>query len=82
MPVQFYWTETQQQSFEELRRVLLEEVCLSHPDFNLPFTLEIDASRGSLGAVLSQEKDGKLRPIKTITQRNQIMQHIAWNFLH
>ena len=63
VPVQFYWTETQQQSFEELRRVLLEEVCLTHPDFNLPFTLEIDASRGALGAVLSQEKDGKLRPI-------------------
>ena len=63
VPVQFYWTETQQQSFEELRCVLLEEVCLTHPDFNLPFTLEIDVSRGALGAVLSQEKDGKLRPI-------------------
>ena len=63
MPVQSYWTETQQQSFEELRRVLLEEVCLTHPDFNLPFTPEIDASRGVLGAVLSQEEDCKLRPI-------------------
>ena len=63
VPVQFYWNEEQQQAFDGLRRALLEDVCLTHPDYSKPFVLEIDASRGALGAVLSQEVDNKLRPI-------------------
>ena len=78
VPIQLYWTETQQQSFDELRRVLLEEVSLTHPDFILPFTLDIDASRGALGTVLSQETGGKLCPLafanQKLMQRNQITQ--------
>ena len=61
MPVQLYWTETQQQLLlNNLKKVV---------DFNLPFTLEIDASRGELGAVLSHEKDGKLRPIAMASRK-------------
>ena len=63
VPVEFYWGAEQQTAFDELKQALLKDVCLTHPDYNLPFTLEIDASRGALGAVLSQHKDGKLRPI-------------------
>ena len=63
VPVEFMWTDRQQSAFEELRRALLEDVCLNHPDFSQPFVLEIDASRGALGAVLSQEVNGQLRPI-------------------
>ena len=63
VPVEFVWTDRQQSAFEELRRALLEDVCLNHPDFSQPFVLEIDASRGALGAVLSQEVNGQLRPI-------------------
>lgn len=36
---------------------------LAYADFSLPFILEVDASHGGLGAVLSQEQQGKVRPI-------------------
>lgn len=36
---------------------------LTYADFSLPFILEVDASHSGLGAVLSQEQEGKVRPI-------------------
>ncbi len=36
---------------------------LTYADFSLPFILKVDASHGGLGAVLSQEQQGKVRPI-------------------
>lgn len=36
---------------------------LAYADFSVPFVLEIDASHSGLGVVLSQEKEGKLRPV-------------------
>uniref|UniRef100_A0A8P4KAG8 Gypsy retrotransposon integrase-like protein 1 n=1 Tax=Dicentrarchus labrax TaxID=13489 RepID=A0A8P4KAG8_DICLA len=36
---------------------------LAYADFSLPFILEVDASYGGLGAVLSQAQAGKVRPI-------------------
>lgn len=36
---------------------------LAFTDFTKPFVLEMDSSHQGLGAVLSQEKEGKLRPV-------------------
>eukprot|EP00064_Thunnus_orientalis_P022840 superscaffoldBa00008073_g23061 len=36
---------------------------IAYANFSLPFILEIDASYGGLGAVLSQEQDGRVRPV-------------------
>lgn len=36
---------------------------LAYADFSRPFILEVDASLSGLGAVLSQEKEGQVRPI-------------------
>ncbi|KAI3361878.1 hypothetical protein L3Q82_002197 [Scortum barcoo] len=52
-----------QQSFEALRNRLTTAPVLAYADFSLPFILEVDASHGGLGAVLSQEQAGKVRPI-------------------
>lgn len=57
------WNEVCRQSFEALRTKLTNTPVLAYADFSLPFVLEVDASHGGLGAVLSQEQEGKLRPI-------------------
>lgn len=57
------WTEQCQQSFEGLKARLVSSPVLAYANFLLPFILEVDASHGGLGAVLSQEQEGKVRPI-------------------
>ncbi len=57
------WSEQCQQSFEELKVKLTTAPVLAYADFSLPFVLEVDASYGGLGAVLSQEQGGGVRPI-------------------
>lgn len=57
------WTDGIQASFEALRAKLTTAPVLAYADFSLPFILEVDASYGGLGAVLSQGQGGKVRPI-------------------
>lgn len=57
------WAPEHQQSFEALKAKLTNSPVLAYADFSLPFILEVDASHGGLGAVLSQEQEGKVRPI-------------------
>lgn len=57
------WTEQCEHSFEELKRRLVSAPVLAYANFSLPFILEVDASYSGLGAVLSQEQDGKVRSV-------------------
>ncbi|KAK7922290.1 hypothetical protein WMY93_009192 [Mugilogobius chulae] len=57
------WTGDCEQSFNDLRAALVSAPVLAYANFSLPFVLEIDASFNGLGAVLSQEQEGKVRPI-------------------
>lgn len=57
------WSEECQRNFEALKVKLTTAPVLAYADFSLPFILEVDASHGGLGAVLSQEQNGKVRPI-------------------
>ncbi|XP_063059157.1 retrovirus-related Pol polyprotein from transposon 412 [Engraulis encrasicolus] len=57
------WSEECKGSFEALKTKLTTAPVLAYADFSLPFILEVDASYGGLGAVLSQEQNGKVRPI-------------------
>ena len=62
--VSFIWTETCQQSFETLKKLLTSAPVLCFPQFDKPFILETDASGVGLGAVLAQkQEDGSVRPI-------------------
>lgn len=57
------WTEECELSFENLKSRLVSAPVLAYANFSLPFILEVDASYQGLGAVLSQEQDGKVRPV-------------------
>ena len=57
------WNEECDKSFSELRARLVAAPVLAYADFSRPFILEIDASYSGLGAVLSQEQDGQVKPV-------------------
>uniref|UniRef100_A0A3P9NJ42 Gypsy retrotransposon integrase-like protein 1 n=1 Tax=Poecilia reticulata TaxID=8081 RepID=A0A3P9NJ42_POERE len=59
-PLGGFWDE---QSFHKLKAALITTPVLAYADFQKPFVLEVDASHVGLGAVLSQNHGGKLRPI-------------------
>ena len=50
----FVWSDACQKAFDELRHRLSTAPVLAHPNFQLPFILDTDASNIGLGAVLSQ----------------------------
>jgi len=57
-PKQFVWTDEAQETFEKLKRALLDIVTLAYPIPGLPCILDTDASDVAVGAVLSQKIDG------------------------
>ena len=60
----FLWGQTQQESFDHLKQLLICAPVLAFPDFNQEFILETDASGKGLGAILAQKQpDGFTRPI-------------------
>ncbi|KAK3553382.1 hypothetical protein QTP70_003555 [Hemibagrus guttatus] len=77
-PSRLKWTENATQAFTNLKSSFMTAPILKHPDPNLPFVVEVDASDSGIGAVLSQRhgQPGKLFPCAyfsrklTDTERN------------
>ncbi|KAL0161769.1 hypothetical protein M9458_045494, partial [Cirrhinus mrigala] len=63
-PSKLKWTEEANQAFVSLRERFTTAPILKHPDSNVPFVIEVDASDCGIGAVLSQRhgQPGKLHP--------------------
>jgi hypothetical protein len=61
--VEFNWGTEQQLVYEALMGAVAEEVVLWVPHDTGMFRVEVDASGYAMGAVLSQEIEGKWRPI-------------------
>ena len=57
------WTEAANSAFEHLKELCVSTPILAYPDYQLPFILHTDSSSESLGAVLYQKQEGKLRVI-------------------
>lgn len=62
-PVDDNWNQDCQAAFDSLKQVLTSPPVLAYPIYTKPFIVEVDASNDGLGAVLSQEQDGQVRPI-------------------
>ena len=63
------WKIVHQQDFDRLKHLLTIAPVLGYADFSQPFILETDASHQGLGAVLSQELQGKRRVIAYASRR-------------
>ena len=61
--VLWIWDHEAQAAFEDMQRSLMTAPILGYPDPGRPYILDTDASNEGLGAVLSQEYDGKERVI-------------------
>jgi hypothetical protein len=60
----FSWSEPQQSSFDSLKEALTSASVLAHPEFDKPFILSCDASNYAISAILSQEHEGKEKPVR------------------
>jgi len=66
---QFLWTADCETAFKVLKRKLVTSPLLVYSDFDKNFTLETNAYRLALGAILSQyQDDKKLHPIACASQ--------------
>uniref|UniRef100_A0AAQ6ID30 Gypsy retrotransposon integrase-like protein 1 n=1 Tax=Anabas testudineus TaxID=64144 RepID=A0AAQ6ID30_ANATE len=54
------WTDSHQQTLEQLINCLVQPPVLAFPDFSQPFILHTDASNKGLGAVLYQKQNGRM----------------------
>jgi hypothetical protein len=57
------WIKECQMEFEDIKQELISDNIMIYPDWNEKFILATNASKQGLGAVLSQIRDGKERPI-------------------
>lgn len=60
---QFFWTTECEQALTCIKECLISAPVLACPNFDLPFTVQTDASDYGLGAILSQVQDGAERVI-------------------
>jgi len=65
------WEKEYQEAFEELKEKIMSQPVLSLPKREGKFRVEMDASRHAIGGVLSQEQDGKWRPIASLSRTMQ-----------
>ncbi|XP_065416479.1 uncharacterized protein LOC135974099 [Chrysemys picta bellii] len=68
-PRQVRWSPECEAAFQTLQKCLCQEPVLYSPDFKRPFILQTDASGVGLGAVLSQEVEGKDHPVVYLSRK-------------
>lgn len=57
------WSKVEEEAFNELKNRMAKPPILLAPNLEQEFVLRTDASERALGAVLLQEKDGRLHPV-------------------
>ena len=65
------WEKEHQEAFEELKEKITSQPVLSLPKREGKFRVETDTSGHAIGGVLSQEQDGKWRPIAFLSRTMQ-----------
>jgi len=65
----FYWTDEQENAFQNLQKQFFTKPFLATPNFDQPFILNTDASKIAISAVLCQVRQGKLAPISYFSKK-------------
>jgi len=65
------WEEEHQKAFKELKEKIMSQLVLSLPRREGKFRVETDTSGHAIGGVLSQEQDGKWKPIAFLSRTMQ-----------
>ena len=61
----FSWSDQHEAEFQDLKSALLsKEIILYHPDWDGDFQVHTDASKAGCGAMLAQQHNGTLRPVR------------------
>jgi len=68
------WEKEHQEAFEELKEKIMSQPVLSLPKRERKFRVETDASGHAIGGVLSQEQDGKWKPIAFLSRTMQAVE--------
>ncbi|SJL16146.1 uncharacterized protein ARMOST_19665 [Armillaria ostoyae] len=69
------WGAAQNQAFQQLKKQMAEDVILAIPTPHGRFRVEADASNGAIGAVLSQEQEGRWRPVAFMSKALTATEH-------
>ena len=65
------WKKEHQEAFEELKEKITSQPVLALPKREGKFRVEMDASGHAIGGVLSQEQEGKWKPIAFLSRTMQ-----------
>ena len=65
------WGEEHQKAFKKLKKKIMSQLVLLLPRREEKFRVETDASGHTIGEVLSQEQDGKWKPIEFLSRTMQ-----------
>ena len=74
----FVWTNSQQNSFENVKQILARAPALGLPDFKKPFYIQTDASDIAVGGVLFQYNDSKERVVLGYHSKTMKKSQLNW----
>jgi len=67
------WNEEHDKAFEELKEKIISQLVLSLSLREGKFRIEMDTSEHAIGGVLSQEQEGKWKPIAFLSRTMQLV---------
>ena len=65
---EWIWKEEHQQDFDKLKEKIMSQPVLSLPKRDGKFQVKTDASKHTIGGVLSQEQEEKWKPIAFLSR--------------
>lgn len=65
----YFWPDFCEESFNKVKRALIDATLLTYPIENLPLNITTDASDIAVGAVLQQYKDGIWEPLSFFSRK-------------